>query len=82
MALKQSDRVLRLSQNRLKILNVSYETDEGDFKCVAVNENGRVFKKKYIEIESKHNLFHLFGKLAVYLKPSRTSTMELFCDNS
>ena len=80
--MKQSDRVLRLSQNRLKILNVSYETDEGDFKCVAVNENGRVFKKKYIEIASKYNSFHLFGKFAVYLEPCGTSGMELFCDNS
>ena len=80
--MKQSDRVLRLSQNRLKILNVSYETDEGDFKCVAVNENGRVFKKKYIEIQSKYNSFPLFGKLAVYLEPCGTSAMELFCDNS
>ena len=80
--MKESDRVLRLTQNRLKILNVSYETDEGDFKCIAVNENGRVFKKKYIEIESKHNSFYLFGKLEAYLERGGTSTMEIFCVNT
>ena len=51
--LSSSARVRQIDTNTVKISNVNHTTDEGNYKCVARNKNGRVFKERFIRIQSK-----------------------------
>ena len=51
--LTSSSRVRQINTNTIKISNVNHTTNEGKYKCVARNKNGRVFKERFIQIQSK-----------------------------
>ena len=51
-SIMNGSRTTKISKNKITIDDVTYQNDDGKYRCVAINEHGRIFKEEDIKIKS------------------------------
>ena len=60
VTLRNDSRLYRKRDSVLHIENVTYQNDEGLYRCVATNDHGKVFEEKEIRVPSKFAALYAF----------------------